>query len=123
MEGLLPMTRIVKKVPDRKTRHKTKATHQLLWIAYGPHRHLAARTVDGCYVIQPLFGDRRKKGKLPFFGFVISFVTWSDSLDDDPFMADAEEGGVRVIATGVQDEAEAKKIAQADADTIDDVKA
>ena len=97
----------------------------LLWLARDVgitgKRELGARTVAGAYVIFPNFdtSKRRMGGKpWPFLGFEVRCAPLSadqvDEQSDDPSWIDDDE--VRVIATGVQTETEAKVIAQADAD-------
>jgi hypothetical protein len=93
----------------------TVASISLLWLArdFGGDRRLQARTVDGAYDIYPRRSQRHRRPR-PFLGYDVRYVPLGDGSDDDTDMVDDED--MRVIETGVQSEAEAKAIAQADAD-------
>jgi hypothetical protein len=89
----------------------------LLWVArdYGGYHRVQAPIASGTYDIIPRFDP--KKRKRSFIGYDVRFVTIrrdDSDVSDDPDYADDED--ICIIKRGAQSEAEAKTIAQADAD-------
>jgi hypothetical protein len=76
-------------------------------------RQLWAPVAGGVYDIIPRT-KRVKHNKEVLVGFEVRFLTTRPEYNDNPLHADEDAGDIRVIATDVQSETEAKAIAQAD---------
>lgn len=96
--------------------------HPVLWLAHPsghyPYHRIQARVLNGVYDIAPCFDREKRNRPFVFVGYAVRFVTArsDDAEISDESLTYAKKKDIRVIATGVQNEKEAKAIAQADAD-------